>query len=254
MIKIEYIEFWAVRHCNLNCKGCSACAPIEEPWFLDKAILFRDLTRLKELGLDIDIITVLGGEPLLHPDLIGIFDTIKQIYPKAKKYIITNGILLTEMSNAFWQYCKDNDIFFRVTFFPVLTTVNREKILAKLNDNNLNYKITDKKMFNKILVLDNDTSISEIFEHCGCNNAYNLYNGFIARCPVPFVVPSLNTYFQTKFVEGGALDIHKVPDAKTIIDFLNNPTPACHNCSIKREKVQWSLSSKRPQLNDWLID
>lgn len=39
--EIEYIEFWATGHCNLNCKGCSSCSPISEPWYLDVVLQIR---------------------------------------------------------------------------------------------------------------------------------------------------------------------------------------------------------------------
>lgn len=59
--EIDYIEFWATGHCNLNCKGCSSCSPIAEKWFLDLKSIRRDLMRLKELDINIHNITILGG-------------------------------------------------------------------------------------------------------------------------------------------------------------------------------------------------
>ena len=70
---LDYVEFWATRHCNLNCAGCSACAPIQSPWFLDLQTLKKDFERLSHLGITVKNVGVLGGEPLLHPRIIEIF-------------------------------------------------------------------------------------------------------------------------------------------------------------------------------------
>lgn len=253
-MEIDYLEFWATRHCNLNCKGCSACAPIKkEPWFLNINSLRKDFFRLKELGLTINTLTVLGGEPLLHPNIIAIFDVMKEAYPIAVRYLITNGLLLLEKEESFWQYCRNNDIRFRITFFPVLTNLHREQIYNKLIDYKLNYHITDKKMFNKILVLNNKATYADIISNCGCNKAYNLYSGYIARCPVPFVVPDLNQYFNADFVTGGMLNIHEAKHGSEIMNFLETPNESCWNCSARICKVKWELASEKPVLSDWLV-
>ena len=66
---IDYLEFWATKHCNLNCKGCSSCSPISEEWYLQTEVLRKDLNRLNRLGISVTNINILGGEPLISPKL-----------------------------------------------------------------------------------------------------------------------------------------------------------------------------------------
>ncbi len=76
------------RRCNLSCAYCNEyddhSAPIPTP------DLFRRIDRLADLGTS--IITLSGGEPLLHPDLDLLIRRIRQRAGIAT--IITNGYLL----------------------------------------------------------------------------------------------------------------------------------------------------------------
>lgn len=78
-----------IRRCNLSCAYCnefddhSRPAPIES--------LLRRLDRLAELGTT--IVTISGGEPLLHPDLDRVIERIRR--NGAIAGLITNGYLLT---------------------------------------------------------------------------------------------------------------------------------------------------------------
>jgi MoaA/NifB/PqqE/SkfB family radical SAM enzyme len=77
------------RRCNLACAYCTefdhASAPVPTP------VLLRRVDRLAELGTS--IITLSGGEPLLHPDADAIVARIRA--RGAMATLITNGFLLT---------------------------------------------------------------------------------------------------------------------------------------------------------------
>lgn len=78
-----------IRRCNLACTYCSEyddhSAPLATP------VLLRRIDRLADLGTG--IITLSGGEPLLHPDVEIIIRHIRR--RGAIATIITNGYLLT---------------------------------------------------------------------------------------------------------------------------------------------------------------
>ncbi len=251
--EIEYIEFWATGHCNFNCKGCSSCSPLSQPWFLDLERINNDLIRLKTLDIEIHNITILGGEPLLHPKLTMIMDIVKMVYPQARLGLITNGILLSQMNDVFWKTCAKYNVKFSITCFPVMSVCAKSNIEKMLQKNNLEYRLTNKKKFNKILTQDHSHDIQDAIEACGCNRAYNLSDGKIARCTVPMVIPILNKVFNAGLIEAGTFDIYSAHNGLEILRFLNSPNDACRNCSPKPIKVEWSLADNHPKLSDWII-
>jgi MoaA/NifB/PqqE/SkfB family radical SAM enzyme len=78
-----------VRRCNLSCTYCNEFDDFSKPVALEA--MFRRIDRLAELGTS--IITISGGEPLLHPELDQIIRRIRQTGMIAG--MITNGYLLT---------------------------------------------------------------------------------------------------------------------------------------------------------------
>jgi len=78
-----------IRRCNLSCTYCNEFDDHSRP--VPTADLLGRIDRLVALGTG--IITLTGGEPLLHPDLDLIIRRIRQRGPIAT--LITNGLLLT---------------------------------------------------------------------------------------------------------------------------------------------------------------
>lgn len=78
-----------IRRCNLSCTYCNEFDDFSKP--LDTEVMFERIDNLGRLGTG--IITISGGEPLLHPDLDQIIRRIRST--GAITGMITNGYLLT---------------------------------------------------------------------------------------------------------------------------------------------------------------
>ncbi len=78
-----------IRRCNLSCAYCNEYDSHSKP--VPTAEMLRRIDRLAELGTA--VITISGGEPLLHPDLDEIIRHIRS--SGAIAGLITNGYLLT---------------------------------------------------------------------------------------------------------------------------------------------------------------
>ncbi len=78
-----------MRRCNLACKYCNEFDDFSQPVPLED--MYRRVDKLADLGTS--VITISGGEPLLHPELDGIIRRIR--YRGMIAGLITNGYLLT---------------------------------------------------------------------------------------------------------------------------------------------------------------
>jgi len=78
-----------IRRCNLDCAYCNEYDKVSSPVPLDT--MLRRIDRLADLGTT--IITLSGGEPMLHPDLDAMIRRIRE--RGAIATLITNGLLLT---------------------------------------------------------------------------------------------------------------------------------------------------------------
>ncbi len=78
-----------VRRCNLACKYCNEFDDFSKP--VATELMFRRVDKLAELGTS--VITISGGEPLLHPELDAIISRIR--HHRMVAGMITNGYLLT---------------------------------------------------------------------------------------------------------------------------------------------------------------
>jgi MoaA/NifB/PqqE/SkfB family radical SAM enzyme len=78
-----------MRRCNLSCAYCNEYDDVSQPVPLEE--MYRRIDKLGKLGAT--LITVSGGETLLHPQLDDIIRRIRQ--NGAIAGLITNGYLLT---------------------------------------------------------------------------------------------------------------------------------------------------------------
>jgi MoaA/NifB/PqqE/SkfB family radical SAM enzyme len=78
-----------IRRCNLSCKYCNEFDDFSKP--VPISTMLRRIDRLADLGTT--VITISGGEPLLHPGLDTIIRRIRE--RGAIATMITNGYLLT---------------------------------------------------------------------------------------------------------------------------------------------------------------
>ena len=78
-----------IRRCNLACTYCNEFDDFSKP--VPTELMLRRVDKLKELGTS--VITISGGEPLLHPDLDDIIHRMRE--RRVVSGLITNGYLLT---------------------------------------------------------------------------------------------------------------------------------------------------------------
>ncbi|GHV04403.1 UDP pyrophosphate phosphatase [Spirochaetia bacterium] len=244
-------------HCNLNCVGCEHFSPIAEKYFIDVDCYMRDCKRLSELtNCTIENLHLMGGEPLLHPEIIKIMEISRKYFQVGVIEIVTNGILLLKQKELFWEKCRENDIKISITQYPI--SINYGAIESKAKKYNVNlsyYFIGTKTMQKRPLDMRGRQDIENNFKMCHMsNNCIQLCDGKLYTCVVIAYIPIFNKYFNQSFevTKEDYVDIYEVNNKKEIFDFLCKPVPFCKYCNIKKmvRGLDWSVSKK--DISEWI--
>ena len=127
---LPYLEIHLTDNCNLNCRGCAHFCPISEKWFASPITYAQDMLQLRKLFSNIQVIRLMGGEPLLNPKIKFFLDYTRSCFPKADIRLVTNGVLLDKQPVSFWDTCRTNSISIDITIYPNFR--NKESILVNL--------------------------------------------------------------------------------------------------------------------------
>lgn len=100
-IRVEAFELHVVEHCNLRCTACCNMSPyLAEHTLSVEAIAAMCNTMAAEL--DVDVFKIMGGEPLLHPQIAAVLRAVRASGISQTVRLFTNGLLLHTMTDEFW--------------------------------------------------------------------------------------------------------------------------------------------------------
>lgn len=95
--KLRFLDIPIIRSCNLNCRGCLTFSDSKHVKGLVN--LYESLPWLTVWAekIEPDIVTVFGGEPLLHPRFVEWCKAIRNLWPNCELRINTNGYYLDRL-------------------------------------------------------------------------------------------------------------------------------------------------------------
>lgn len=253
---IDY-EVQLVEHCNLNCKGCSHFSPLCEEEFLDVKEYEKDCKRLSELfDAEANFIRLMGGEPLLHPEIEKFFYITRNNFPNAVIDLDTNGILVLSMKKEFWKAMSENKINLTITKYPI--KIDYEKIKKKCEEENVTFRFFDEHLVREFIHLPLDLEgrgrIENNFFKCYlANSCHTLKHGKMYTCSTIPHVNHFNEYYKCNLCisKKDSIDIYKVNSGEEILEFFAKPVPFCRYCKVEDRKhgFKWDISQK--DINEW---
>lgn len=255
---LKYLEVHLTEHCNLNCQSCTHFSPLATPEFTDIKVFESDIKRISELtNGDLNIISLMGGEPLLHPQCSKFLEITRKYLPKTKIKLVTNGILLLKQSEEFWESMKKFNITLSPTKYPIDIDWSRIKEIAEKYGVFLQFYNCEnvlKTSYKIPLVEDGSMNATTSFSNCWiANNCTFLKNGKIYGCVFPATISHFNKYFNKNIPvhENDGIDIYKVNNIDEILNFLSKPMPFCSYCKMKfkLEQTEWCPSKK--EIKEW---
>ena len=252
---LPYLEFHVADHCNLNCKACEHYSGlVKKPRFTNLEKFTRDFERLHEFIDDLGVIRILGGEPLLNPELNEYIRLSRRLYPHASIHVVTNAILLPKMPEDFFDTLRQCRAILDISFYPPLESkmpaikllLEEKKVLFGISP--LNKTFTIKQTLNR------HDHPREIFLQCVQAKCHNLYDGKIAACFLPFTTKYFNAYYGKNLPEDGALDLYD-PNLTTekLKAHLLTPFERCRYCTPP-VTVEWSPMNNPSPISDWVHD
>lgn len=179
--------------CTLNCKYCYAQMPYyqleeKEDYDVDEIIEIFD-QLLNEVDY-IPYLWILGGEPLLHPELHKLISFINSEKVQGKVVfadILTNGTLL--FSSEVIKEIQKNPLFWRISASPYgVHSKKQYELFAQLNEAGIPYYSRYMVYWQDFAQVVEPKEINEEYiqrkcEHCICRNLH-LIKGKLYRCPV----------------------------------------------------------------------
>lgn len=244
------IEVHLVDHCNLNCESCTHFCPVSKPVYADITGILRDLLRLNAIHCTPQILKLLGGEPLLHPELTENLWKFRGMCPNSEIIIWTNGLKLPKMPNMFFKYCELFNI--KVVITPYFKTPEVAELVQKYSFISYDPYFNGNFWTSPLRQLPGDAHIN--YEHCWIKTGRCtiLREGKLYQCAFPAYIDKLNERFNTSFQVQWAdyVDIYEVWNEKDILEKLYQATPFCRYCSKHFDIKPWKESQR--QLSEWV--
>ena len=227
------MEVNAVHHCNLRCRSCVHLSPMMSPHFVDPERLSGDAQLLSE-SYRARTVKVLGGEPLLHPELVTILRGLRASGVADRILVCTNGLLLERYGAELWREVDEIEI----SLYPGRCVSNghlaRFRTLAADHGVVLTPRLASRFREPFLWGRHSDVGlVQSVFRTCqqvhlwGC---HTLHGGFLYRCP-PALFLGLLAHREPDPTE--AIRLRRGPGfLEELHQFLCSPVPpaTCWEC------------------------
>lgn len=251
--RLHRLLFHVTDHCNLNCKGCTHFSNVSPRRFADAQAYRRDMERLTRVFSAITEIFLLGGEPLLHPDLATFVTTTRELWPSSRIVVMTNGVLVPRMAEEVWRAMHTTGAVLHVDDYPVGPT--REEIGAAAAAHGVTVEWTEarEEFFRLPIDLKGGQDAADSFRKCrGVMNCPVLRDGRLYPCAYIAFIDIFQQRFGVEGIEPTPADSISIDEAPyTVMDFLMQPVPWCAHCDFGHmETYEWGRSERT--IDEWV--
>ena len=252
---LVHIETHICDHCNLNCKACNNFSPFVKKRSvasLDQWV--NDLVRLSEV-YRIGRIVLLGGEPLLEPELTKKFISLTRCFsPSSEILLLTNGLLVPNMDSDFWDVLNNNNVTLSISAYPV-TIQKMSDILTTLKFHGVCYNYHSTRTFSKRLTLSNDHDAVFNSLYCGSSGCHYVRDGYIYQCPDASLIKYFDGAVGTNLKSKCGISISEAEkNPAEVLDRLMEPIDLCSYCDIKNaHSIIWEPVRGTPEVKDWIL-
>jgi len=256
---LPYFEVPITDKCNLNCKGCLfACNAIKNNEHVEYEQLEKDARKMAELFYDIPWIRILGGEPLMHPQIMDVLRMYRAVFPDSEIDLCTNGLLIPKMPPEFWTCLKENNITVHVSGYKP-TYHMLDKIDELLHSNGLEYTVLKRDKFLKYYTEEPNNDMESSYINCIASSCREVYRGKLLRCSAVIAFEKFNEQFGTKYQtkeNEDWFDIHaEKANAWKMKEILDRASDICKYCDVEHmQEFDWDYAGNEASVADYVLD
>ena len=179
-----------------------------------------DVEQVVRVGLRSRVARLLGGEPLLHRDLLQIVRVVRDSGISEEIHIVTNGTLLDRTSDELWDEIDRIEL----SLYPGLTIALPEEPEPKLK---INYVPEFNETFSMVPHQRREV-VDRVWNECRVRNfCHGIVGGYFYKC--------MRAAYMKRLIDFRREDGHllKTATAESIAEYLSDEEPlaACWNCT-----------------------
>jgi hypothetical protein len=226
------LEIMAAHGCNLTCRSCTHASPILRPKDIaDPQSTYRELGLLAR-SYRPRRVKLLGGEPLLHPDPVGLARAVRDSGITDNVTVVTNGVLLPRQGPDFWAAVNEVWVSVYPGHEPADGEVTRWRSMSEEHgvEVKLHYYEQFRESHSEYGTKD-DGLVRRIYHTCEIVNLWCCHaaiNGHFYKCPEAYFLPVL----RGEEPSDGLPITGDAGQTDRILAYLNSPEPmdACRFC------------------------
>ncbi len=246
---LPYVEFHVTDYCNLKCENCGHHSDeIKELSFASEEDFREAIKGLSNRFSNIDTFRLMGGEPLLAPNLEEYIDVILEQFPLCNIKIVTNGMLILKMKEdlkrILRRYAKNIEV--QVSQYPNVSHTVAE-ILEHCHDDQIRISIsppitTFTERGRESIFRGDSGNMQTRWENCKYKYCHFLRDNKLYYCTRCWVEEE----FYKNDMHDAVVDI--VGGMETgwdILYWIGKPSFACGYCQLFRGKTDWRAKSAK---------
>jgi len=249
------IEIYITNECNLTCSNCNRYNNYDfqgHYYWQDNA----DAINAWSKRITAPLITIIGGEPSLHPKLEEWVEGVALAWPDRPIMIQTNG--LKPLINTLWWF----ELRKRFPNIGCGIAVHSPKM-----KNNLKKSWQEKGgqfdawMFDECAIIDRGNSFDthnsdpeQAFNHCGMKHSHTLLHGRLHKCPMVAVLPEFRKQYQVNLLDSQEILLNQYQpldytcsdqELEQFIKDADTAIPQCNICPESQEKIMVNFDINR---------
>ena len=254
--RMKQFDVNLVDHCNMKCKGCLRFSNlVMEPFYANFNQMINDWKRIKQLFWGVERIKLMGGEPLLNPELCKYIEQARNIFPDADIMVTTNALLINENCTELFETMKKYNCFFDISLYKPMEK-RIEEVEKILMNNCVWYIVNDSKGdFYKVMSKTPDYDADKMYQACVAKNCHHLREGRISVCSRPQYAHIINERYGVSLpTDSGVWNIYDENiDAWELDDKLSSSFDACKYCAPP-VSYEWGRADyKTAKYEDWFV-